>query len=143
MVCTNGILEEAERRLRSIEGRTSKVGLVSEGNLVNMPLKVFVLRPAASKASKTTRAFSLALAESNANNAPILIFLFIFFVNTRSLVGPPVTPPPFHKGERIEAWRARPVCFCAHGFFPPPLTSPLPFVCALTTLLFDCWETTT
>src|SRR3989344_5906236 len=143
MVCTNGMFPVADRRLRSKEGKTNKVGLVSEGSFVNIPFSVFVLRPAVSRVSNTTRAFSLAFAESRANNAPILIFLFIFFVKTRSLVGPPVTPPPFHKGDRMLPWRARPVCFCAHGFFPPPLTSPRPFVLALTTLLFDCWETTT
>src|SRR6266542_4561626 len=54
----------------------------------------------------------------------------ILFLKLRSLVGPNVTPPPFHNGERIEPCRARPVPFCCHGFLPPPRTSLLPLAWA-------------
>lgn len=36
--------------------------------------------------------------------------------------GPWALPPPFQMGERIDPWRARPVPFWRHGFFPPPET---------------------
>ena len=42
--------------------------------------------------------------------------------------GPKITPPPFHKGDRFEPARARPVPFCCHGFLPPPRTSLLVLV---------------
>src|SRR3989344_2565529 len=50
-------------------------------------------------------------------------------------------PPPTQIGDLIEAWRARPVCFCAQGFLPPPRTSARSFVCARRTrerLLYTC-----
>ena len=37
------------------------------------------------------------------------------------------TPPPLHIGLRIVPALARPVPFCAYGFFPPPRTSDLVF----------------
>jgi hypothetical protein len=49
--------------------------------------------------------------------------------------GPKITPPPFHKGERFEPARARPVPFCFHGFRPPPLTSLRVFVDTVPCLL--------
>ncbi len=39
-------------------------------------------------------------------------------------LGPKVTPPPVHRGERFEPARARPVPFWRQGFSPPPRTSP-------------------
>ena len=44
------------------------------------------------------------------------------------IFGPKITPPPFHKGERLEPALARPVPFCFQGLRPPPLTSLLVFV---------------
>ena len=38
-------------------------------------------------------------------------------------LGPKITPPPFHNGDRLEPARARPVPFCFQGLRPPPLTS--------------------
>src|SRR6476469_10761577 len=37
-------------------------------------------------------------------------------------VGPNTVPPPTHCGARVEPWRARPVPFCFHGFWLPPVT---------------------
>src|SRR3989338_4841671 len=89
-----------------------------------------VLEPPTSKVSATYKSPSLAFCESTPKSAFLLMFLFIFLVNTRSLVGPNVTPPPTQRGERVDPWRARPVPFCFHGLRPPPLTSPLSLVCA-------------
>ena len=45
--------------------------------------------------------------------------------------GPNTVPPPTQFGARIEPWRARPVPFCFHGFWLPPITSPRVLVDAL------------
>ena len=42
--------------------------------------------------------------------------------------GPKTVPPPFHRGERFDPARARPVPFCRHGFAPPPRTRARVFV---------------
>ena len=42
--------------------------------------------------------------------------------------GPNTVPPPTQTGERVEPERARPVPFCFHGFWLPPITSPRVFV---------------
>src|SRR3989344_826747 len=75
-------------------------------------LKTYLLPP-----DKLT-AFSVTIGFST--------FLFIFFEYIFSLSGPWVTPPPFQIGDLIEPCLALPVPFCRQGFFPPPLTSPLP-----------------
>ena len=65
-------------------------------------------------------------------------FLFNFKATFFGL-GPKITPPPFHSGERFEPARARPVPFCCHGFRPPPRTSLRVFVDTVPCLLeFKC-----
>ena len=37
-------------------------------------------------------------------------------------IGPKTVPPPTQCGARVDPWRARPVPFCRHGFWFPPVT---------------------
>ena len=46
-------------------------------------------------------------------------------------VGPNTVPPPTQCGARVEPCRARPVPFCFHGFWLPPVTYFRIFVDAL------------
>ena len=85
----------------------------------------FVLQFSISKLSKTTR-LSLLLNNS-VRKASWNSFLFSLCVTTFGF-GPKITPPPFHKGERLEHARARPVPFCYQGLRPPPRTSLRVFV---------------
>ena len=74
--------------------------------------------------SFTTASLPLCSASVSAErSAPRFIFLFTR-ISCECGCGPCATPPPTHCGERIEPWRARPVPFWRHGFFPPPETSP-------------------
>jgi hypothetical protein len=60
-------------------------------------------------------------------SASRFIFLLTRIAWLRGL-GPWATPPPTHRGDRMEPCRARPVPFCRHGFRPPPETSARVFV---------------
>src|SRR3989344_4492787 len=63
------------------------------------------------------------LSERAINRASLAARLFIFICQLRVLLGPKVTPPPFHKGDRMLPCLALPVPFCFQGFLPPPRTS--------------------
>ena len=67
------------------------------------------------------------LLYNNVCNANFRSFLFSFRTFTFGL-GPKITPPPFHRGERLDPARAWPVPFCFQGLRPPPRTSLLVFV---------------
>src|SRR3972149_1183794 len=64
----------------------------------------------------------------------LFAFLLIFSALFLSFLGPCEIPPPTQIGERLDPCLALPVPFCCHGFFPPPDTSLLSFVCAKTFL---------
>src|SRR3989339_1514135 len=105
-------------------------------NFRNASAHSFVLVPTFANESTTTTLLSANFFENTEKIAMRFIFLLIFFEKSRSLLGPCVTPPPFHNGDRIEPCRARPVPFCFHGFLPPPRTSLRPLACAHGSRLF-------
>ncbi len=111
--------------------------------LVIKLFKSLVLPVKSSTFSKTKNELLATLSERHIARANCFCFLLMPLVKFLSLVGPKVTPPPFHKGERIEPCLARPVPFCRQGFLPPPLTSLLSLVSAKTRLALACWATTT
>ena len=67
------------------------------------------------------------LSDKAERSAPRRIFLGILYDQSRGC-GPWTLPPPFHKGERIDAIRARPVPFCFQSLRPEPETFPRVFV---------------
>src|SRR3989344_1842145 len=86
---------------------------------------------------------SLYLRESTVRSAFWLMERLILRAYILAALGPWVTPPPFHIGERDEPWRARPVPFCCQGFLPPPRTCPRSLVLATLGRAFACIDTTT
>src|SRR6185295_19637545 len=74
-------------------------------------------------------------SERAERNAPCRIFLGMLYDQSRGC-GPCALPPPFHKGERSDAIRARPVPFCFHSFLPAPETSQRVFVAEVPSRAF-------
>src|ERR1700687_2079854 len=66
-------------------------------------------------------------SESAEHIALFLIFLGKLYDQSRGC-GPCALPPPFQRGERKLAIRARPVPFCFQSLRPEPETSPRVFV---------------
>src|SRR3989344_2335644 len=124
------ILFTALYKFLSVEGVTiRKLPLLPNlsWNNFKIPATSFVLGAFSSMLSTTITLLLFAFSLNATTNALRDIFLLIFFLKLISFVGPNVTPPPFHMGDRIEPCLALPVPFCRHGFLPPPLTSALVF----------------
>src|SRR3989338_2963976 len=105
-------------------------------NLSKNCAALLVFGSSKSKLFITKSSESLLFLEITENSAAFLAFLLIFFEKSLSFLGPNVIPPPLQIGERLEPCLACPVCFCLHGFLPPPLTSERSLVCATEFLLF-------
>ncbi len=119
---------EAKISFLSFSAKTIKTLSFLKGNFSKTWFINFVLGFSSSILSNIVKKFSFAFKDKVWKSAFLLIFFGTIFLKFLSLVGPNVTPPPFHMGERIEPALALPVPFCFQGFFPPPLTSPLPLV---------------
>src|SRR3989344_1741512 len=71
------------------------------------------------RSSITTISPLFAFPERETNNALRRMRLFIFWSYTRSVRGPCVTPPPIHKGDRMDPCRALPVPVCSRARLLP------------------------
>src|SRR4051812_2456096 len=101
-----------------------------------------VLASLLAKASMTETSPAVARSKRARLKARALTLPLIFLEKSRGF-GPKTTPPPLHSGERMEPARARPVPFWAHGFLPPPDTSPRVLVERVPWRALARWATTT
>src|SRR5207245_3983694 len=119
VVCT---LRDANIRFVFLSESTMSV-LPLSFKLPSVVMKSLVFGESNFNSFTMTRLPSRNRSEIAEHIARLRIFFGKLYDQSRGC-GPCTLPPPFHKGERKLATRARPVPFCRQSFRPAPETSP-------------------